>query len=101
MASTDERAKGLDVAGYGGLRVLGGVVFEDDVARVPRVPEDADDLREVRLLLRAALAANLGLDLDVDGVGCHFGKFDVGVRAVKVPGVEVDTEVRPLDRPDN
>ena len=57
------------------------------------------DPGEVGVLLRLALAADLGLDLDVDGVRGEPGEVGVGVVAVEVAGVEVHAEVGGVDRP--
>ena len=43
--------------------------------------------------LALPLAADLGLDLDVDRVGGELGDLGVGVLAVEVAGVEVHAEV--------
>ena len=56
--------------------------------------------RQVGRLLRPSSAADLGLDLDVDRVGCRQSDLGVGVRAVEVARVEVHAEIGALDGPD-
>ena len=81
----------------GDRRVFARLVFEDDVARIFGLAEDCDDPGEVGVFLGLPLAADLGLDLDVDRVGGELGEVGVGVVAVEVAGVEVDAEVGRVD----
>ena len=62
-----------------------GLVFEDDVAGILRVAEDRDEPREVGVFLLLPLPADLGLDLDVQGIRRELGEVGVGSSPWKLP----------------
>ena len=69
LHSTDQFSQRLRMPGDGRQRVFRPLVFEDDVARVMCIAEDADQPRQVSLFLGVAVAPlDLGFDLDIQCV---------------------------------